>query len=194
MLLVVWLLSVASSFTALALYKGTPSEFGATPLHFPSASRIVRSPERFTLIMFVHPRCACSRASLAELERFLGAQRADLEVTVMVRSESVLDPALENAALTQRARSIAGVHVRFDVGGVEAARFGAASSGHTVLYAADGDLRFSGGLTNSRGHEGKSLGQAYLAAVLNDAATPASTERRAAPVFGCGLQEGKAEQ
>jgi hypothetical protein len=202
LLCVAWLVCVASSFTALALYKAAPSEFGRTPLAYPSDSSVKRTPQRAAMIMFIHPRCACSRASLTELGRVMASYRGALgvDVTVMVRSEAVADEALERAPLVAQARALQGAQVRFDVAGVEAMRFAAETSGHTVLYAADGSLRFSGGLTNSRGHEGPSLGHAYLASALSEANESASKagqqslERRAAPVFGCGLGERKAEQ
>jgi hypothetical protein len=70
-----------------------------------------------------------------------------------------------------------------DDDGVEAARFGAATSGFTVLYAPDGRLLFKGGLTASRGHEGDSFGQRRVVSLL----TTGSADRSDSPVFGCAL-------
>jgi hypothetical protein len=45
-----------------------------------------------------------------------------------------------------------------DPDGEEAQRFGAATSGHVLLFDPAGELRFSGGITASRGHVGDNDG------------------------------------
>ena len=59
----------------------------ASPIHrWPATSQLVRDPGRPTLIMFVHPHCPCSRATLAELDRLLSPRRDRVAVRiVMVR-------------------------------------------------------------------------------------------------------------
>jgi hypothetical protein len=56
-------------------------------------------------------------------------------------------------------------------------------SGFTLLYDPAGRLRFAGGITSARGHEGDSFGQRRILAVLSG--DPA--DRADAPVFGCSL-------
>ena len=74
-----------------------------------------------------------------------------------------------------------------DEGGAEALRFRAAASGLVLLYDGQGRLRFAGGITSSRGHEGDSFGRRRILAVL----AGASADREDAPVFGCafGIKE-----
>jgi hypothetical protein len=67
--------------------------------------------------------------------------------------------------------------------GVEAARFGAVTSGQTVLYDEEGALRFSGGFTGQRRETGGNAGRASLVALLNHG----TTERSWTSGFGCGL-------
>lgn len=70
-----------------------------------------------------------------------------------------------------------------DGDGVEAKRFGAFTSGQALLYDAQGQLRFSGGITDSRGHEGDNAGREAIEAILaGKTATTTLTD-----VFGCGL-------
>lgn len=71
----------------------------------------------------------------------------------------------------------------FDPDGVEARRFGAETSGHTLLFGADGHLLFSGGITASRGHSGDNDGENAIVALLNHQ-IPALTRTL---VFGCSL-------
>lgn len=82
------------------------------------------------------------------------------------------------------AASIPGVRLIADPRGALARSFGAATSGQTILYAANGDLAFSGGITASRGHEGDSDGAEALLAFLGGR----QPKRRSTPVFGCSLR------
>ena len=61
--------------------------------------------------------------------------------------------------IARDAAAIPGVLTFRDEDGDEARRFGAATSGHVMLYDAAGRLHFSGGITPARGHEGDSLGR-----------------------------------
>jgi len=81
------------------------------------------------------------------------------------------------------AAAIPGVSVQEDFDGNEARRFGAETSGFTVLYGPDGRLLFAGGLTVGRGHAGDSLGARAIAMLV----AGTSAESRQAPVYGCRL-------
>jgi len=95
----------------------------------------------------------------------------------------------EQTDLWRRAAVIPGVDLTRDDDGAEARRFGAATSGQTVVYDGDGHLLFSGGITAARGHEGDNAGRSAIVSLLaSRGAEPTST-----PVFGCsllGTQEG----
>ena len=71
-----------------------------------------------------------------------------------------------------------------DDDGVEARRFGVATSGQTLLYAADGRLLFSGGTTGSRGKTGDNAGPRHASGAAQRRVAPT---RAATPVFGCPL-------
>jgi hypothetical protein len=61
------------------------------------------------------------------------------------------------------------------------------TSGECLVYDADGKLRFHGGVTSGRGHEGHSIGQDGIsAAILNQAVVAKRT-----PAYGCALQNSK---
>lgn len=185
---IVWLAGVASSFSALAIYKSTPSEVATdAPRRFPEASAIARSSSLPTLLMFVHPRCACSRASLAELSKLLKELRGRVSARIVVQTDTPQGAALEATDITRAAQAISAASVVLDPAAREAARFGAMSSGQTLLYDRDGRLLFSGGLTNSRGHEGASLGKAHLLSALE----AQDMAPRTAAVFGCKLEDGE---
>jgi hypothetical protein len=75
------------------------------------------------------------------------------------------------------------VVVQPDRNGVEAARFGAETSGFVTLFDVSGHLLFRGGITASRGHAGDNVGADAIVSLVNGA--PA--RHRQTPVFGCGL-------
>lgn len=94
----------------------------------------------------------------------------------------------DDTALRNSAAEIPGVKVLSDVDGVEALRFGAETSGHTLLFDRDGHLLFSGGITQSRGHDGENAGERAIVSMVNN--QPAGRARTF--VFGCSL--GKSSQ
>jgi hypothetical protein len=93
--------------------------------------------------------------------------------------------------MEDQARSLSRTQVVFDPTGTEARRFRVRTSGHVVLYGADGRLQFSGGITDARGHAGESVGRRAVLAWLRDEAD----RPRTAPVYGCSLfdEEGEGE-
>ena len=83
----------------------------------------------------------------------------------------------------QPAARIQNVTVVRDDDGLEAQRFGAATSGQTFLYDSQGVLQFSGGITSARGHAGDNAGRAALISLLNRL----ETSQPRTNVFGCPL-------
>ena len=67
--------------------------------------------------------------------------------------------------------------------GLEAERFGASTSGQTVVYDSEGELLFTGGITGARGHAGDNLGRESVLELLNRG----KAERSWTSVFGCRL-------
>jgi hypothetical protein len=101
--------------------------------------------------MVVHPHCPCTRASLAELSSILNAQPRRASAYVLFVRPPGVGPGWERTDLWRQAAAIRGVRPIHDDWGGEAARFGAATSGQTMLYDREGVLRFSGGITAARG-------------------------------------------
>jgi hypothetical protein len=89
----------------------------------------------------------------------------------------------EHTATWDYAGSIPGIRRVRDAGAVEATRFGALTSGHVLLYGADGSLLFSGGITASRGHAGDNPGRSAIVTLLSGQ----RPERGRTPTFGCLL-------
>ena len=188
-LLVVWLLVIGVGFFSLWSYAHRAGSHGDVQQVWPSGAAIQHATDRCTLVMFVHPRCPCSRASLSELERALTKCSLGFAAHVQFAAPAQVESDWTETDLWLQAQRIPIVQVGVDLGGVEARRFGAATSGHAMLYSEKGRLLFSGGLTSSRGHHGDNAGRLAVEALVRNGS--ALTQR--VPVFGCPLVQGEAE-
>ncbi|HEV2842688.1 MAG TPA: hypothetical protein VGW39_15300 [Chthoniobacterales bacterium] len=182
MFAILWIATVASGLRTLFHYENTPGRVGALPRAWP-ATQIERSSDRPTLIMLAHPHCPCTRASVGELAQIMARLQGRVSAYVLFVKPKETGRDWDGTDLVRSAEAIPGVKVLLDPDGVEARRFGAETSGHTVLFGADGRLLFSGGITASRGHAGDNAGESAITALVNNQ-TPAQTE---ALVFGCAL-------
>lgn len=179
----VWLGGIGLGFARMWDYATTPGTPAMAPASWPSDSRLQRSVRGATLVVFLHPQCACSRATVSELARLMARAQDRVTTYALVHEPPDAPEAWAASDLATAAAVIPGVRVLRDVGGREAERFGAATSGQVVLYDGDGRLAFEGGITPARGHAGDAVGRDAIFAVLAAAAPPASTT----PVFGCAL-------
>jgi hypothetical protein len=179
-----WVAALGLGFATLWRYEVTAGAAGGPPDRWPSASAIERPPGRPALLMFAHPQCVCTRASLTELERLQGRLEGRLAVYVVFLRPADAGPDWDQSDLWKRAAAMPGVTVVRDLDGLEAVRFGAATSGHTLVYDAQGRLLFSGGLTAARGREGAAPGAQRIAALL----ATGRADRNDSPVFGCALR------
>ena len=66
-----WLLLVGIGFSKLLIYSNTPGQAAISTLNWPTNSHVVRDSELATLLIFGHPKCPCSKASVGELERLM---------------------------------------------------------------------------------------------------------------------------
>ena len=135
------------------------------------------------LVVFIHPRCSCSRATLGELDRLIASASRNVDTYILFERPIGMPPGWERAYLWNTAQHISGAHVLTDINGIEARRFGAQTSGQTYLYSQTGRLEFSGGITPMRGHYGDSAGRyAILSALAGHTSSYRSTK-----VYGCAL-------
>jgi hypothetical protein len=178
-----WLAAVVTGLSFLARYDNGAGAPADAPLRWPGRSQVELDPARPTIVMLAHPRCSCSRASVAELAEVVARAHTQPAVYVVFIKPGAVPEGWERTDLWRAAQSIPGVTVLRDDLGIEARRFGAETSGQTLLYAPDGRLLFSGGTTGARGHTGNNHGRASLLAWLSDSPNGRDTT----PVFGCSL-------
>jgi hypothetical protein len=178
-----WILAVVGGLAALAWYESVPAVAHRVPAEWPGGSALGPSRRGTTLVLFAHPRCPCTRATLGELEKLMAHAGSDLSASVLFFKPEGAEEGWEQTDLWRSAAAIPGVRVLCDEGGVEAVRFGASASGHALFYDAAGKLLFSGGITFSRGHEGDNAGRDAIE-LLSRGERPGYCE---SPVFGCAI-------
>ena len=178
-----WVVALGYGMQVLLKYETTPGPSGTTLAKWPAASVISRPPNKPMLLMVAHPHCPCTRASVAELAQIMAHAPREVEATVIFVKPSGADKNWDDTDLRRSGAAIPGVKVLTDEGGIEAARFGAQTSGHTLVFDRDGMLVFSGGITATRGHAGGKAGENAALAALQEQAP----DRDRTAVFGCSL-------
>jgi hypothetical protein len=178
-----WLVVTATCLALVWRYKAKPGEAAVAPAHWPEATTIKRVSNLPTLVMFAHPECPCTKASLAELEGVMARVGGKVSATVVFVRPPGVDVGWEVTDLWRRAEAIPGISVQTDIDGVEAERFGVRTSGQVLLYDASGALSFFGGITDARGHVGDNVGRERLLSFIESHAADSPT----AHVYGCEL-------
>ena len=185
-----WLCIVAVGFGAMAAYSARPGAVGDVPGTWPEHASVDMSldSDAPTLVLAVHPRCPCTRATINELERALAQSPSQVTIYALIFEPGPDDPiddddSFARTSIANRLSALPGVIMIPDPDARIANRFGALTSGHTLVYTPDGALAYSGGLTPTRAHEGPNTGTASLIELFNARASLASD----APVYGCPL-------
>lgn len=178
-----WGIAVAAGLVLFWRYKAAPGTPADAPAQWPAVTEISRSSARPTLVMFAHPECPCTKASLEELAVVMSRAHGKVDAWVLFLRPHGVPAGWEDTDTRRRAEQIAGVQVRIDVDGRIADQFGVRVSGQVLLYDATGSLRFAGGITGVRGHVGDNAGRQRLLSLIEQDTADAPT----AHVFGCEL-------
>jgi hypothetical protein len=161
-----WAATVVAGSWTLWNHAAEPGMAASAPARWPSDSRLTRNDGRPVLVMFAHPKCPCTRASIRELDRLLAQTGRQCDAVVLFVQPAGTSDEWPRTDTWQAAAAIPGVQVQIDQQGAEARRFGAMTSGQVLLYDADGSLAFQGGITAARGHEGDNPGRAAVVALM----------------------------
>lgn len=186
LLALVWFVGIVIGFGGLFNYQNNAGPSGEVPTGIPGGSQIEPHLGRPTLIMFAHPRCPCTHASVGELARLMTKLQGKVHAHVVFHIPETTSPDWGATELVAEARAIPGVRVLQDHGGIETRRFGVKTSGHVLLYDPSGELAFTGGITLARGHEGDNVGSSALLAQVTRSGSMVPSGQ---VVFGCPILE-----
>lgn len=179
----IWLLVVCAGSLLMAQYSLTAGDAGAPPRQWPQTCPVPGEPGMCRLVMFIHPHCPCSRATLGELERLMARSQGLLTAQVWFIQPEGFTEEWARTDLWSAARVIPGVMVYVDHSGSQARLFHAMTSGQTLVYDAGGRLVYQGGITLARGHAGDNPGREAIEAFLKTKTVVSASS----PVFGCAL-------
>ncbi|MEJ1961570.1 MAG: RedB protein [Gammaproteobacteria bacterium] len=180
-----WVVGIAWGLQKIETYSSTPGRVAVTPPRWPGSQLVSPRAGRATLVMFIHPQCSCTRASLEELRAILDKTRGTVSAWVVALQPKGVGDEWLHSDTWDAARTISGVTVVTDKNGTEADRFGALTSGHAVLYSAEGKLEFSGGITAARGHVGDNTGEERVVSLVETGKADSNRHE----VYGCGLRD-----
>lgn len=186
LLVLFWLALIGPGEYLLLNYEKTPAQTAQPPQTWPADTSIVKNSGPF-LLMFIHPHCPCTRATMEELSLLMAHCHKKLEGQVLFLKPAGFDRSWSESGLWKKASSIPGIKAILDEGGREAKRFGAMASGQVLLFDASGRLVFKGGITRSRGHSGDNPGRSAIESLVLKGAAPL----KETPVFGCALKNEK---
>jgi hypothetical protein len=179
-ILALWILLLAVGFGGLLRYEGASSPFKPAP----ASDGAPHTNSEASLIIALHPKCPCSRASVAELFKIYSHATNKFKITVLAyKPAAEADSWIETDSIRDLRRVHANIVVDRD--GAEAAHNGMTTSGQVILYDATGNLVFNGGITSSRGHQGDNFGEQAALDQINGVSQRLFVSK---PVFGCSLQ------
>jgi hypothetical protein len=178
---IAWLGAVGFGLHLVWSYENSPGRSGTPPTTWPANSVVSRKTGLPTLVLFIHPKCPCSRATIGELAILMAHSQGLVTANVVFVKPAGFSDAWEKTDLWTSAIDIPHVNVTVDDNGVEARQFRSETSGQAALYSARGQLIFSGGITGSRGHSGDNDGRTAILSLL----ATGKAEKTETPVFGC---------
>ncbi|MFM1870628.1 MAG: hypothetical protein RL398_50 [Planctomycetota bacterium] len=183
-LLAAWAASLLGGLGALIHHGTTPGAVGDVPEAMPEAlgQRLGAEDGRPLVVLCAHPQCPCLPSTLTELQRVLATAPAHrIGILAYTPEATVAGWDAERTATLREALPTA--RLVPDHGGRLAKQLGAQTSGHVLVYGADGSLRFSGGVTAGRGHVGDNAGARAFARAVAGSSDPRETTH----IFGCPL-------
>lgn len=165
-------------------YEMTASPLADTKRIFPEKSVVQLARGRQNIILFIHPMCPCTMASVDELAELMHVGQEDAIGTVIALMPTELKSEWSSQPVFSALKRIRNVSISYDSDGSQAATFGATTSGHVLIYDGRGVLQFSGGITASRGHSGDNANLQAAKNIILDRNPKFATT----PVLGCALR------
>jgi hypothetical protein len=178
-----WIAAVCLGMGWLWSYNQAAGAPGQPPEVWPKQASVSLDSTKFTLVLLAHPQCPCTRATVEELSKLMTNCQGRINAYVLFAIPQSAPADWYKTDLWSSAAMIPGVTTIVDPDGTIASRFGAQTSGQVVLYDRDGELRFRGGITQSRGHVGDNAGRSAIEAIVNNG----DTQIDHTGVFGCPL-------
>lgn len=183
LIMAIWLAAVTVGFYTLLSYSFTTKPLTLSDKVWPMKSKLIHG-DKPALVMFLHPYCPCSKASLNQLMQLLTKQNLEnIKINFVFYKPSQDYSEWQKGTLWSIAETIPGANLIIDKDGKEFKNFHPGSSGDVFFYDTKGHLVFRGGITPERGHMGPNFGESQLKRAINGKYDNLSIF----PVLGCSL-------
>src|SRR5262245_16820217 len=106
---VAWGIAVTTGMAWLMAFDAAPGLPGDPPTRWPDQTRLARANAGYTLVMTAHPRCPCTRASLAELAVVMAESNDRLTAQVLFYAPEDAAPGWWETDLWRTAGAMPGV-------------------------------------------------------------------------------------
>lgn len=171
-LLGLWLSGCAICIGVLMVYSNTPGQQGEVAQILAPDSEIQLDTQRPTLVMYAHPHCPCTEASVEELTRLQARLKGKFLTCVVfyVPEDGINEESWREDGMWDDVQRLTDTVVLADPGGKLAKQAGAEISGTVGLYAPDRRLLYFGGITPARGHAGDNVGTFAIQDYFNELA------------------------
>src|SRR5689334_13730484 len=110
-LAIAWVAAVLCGLFLLWHYANTPAGATESLAKWPENSQISLDPNLPTLVLFVHPHCPCTRATIAELARIAAKAKGRFTGCVVLYKPSDSGEAWEQTDIVRSAEEIPGMRV-----------------------------------------------------------------------------------
>lgn len=184
-----WCLAIALCSGALAWSARRPGQGASPPERLPESITSGQTGARTTVIVAIHPRCPCSRATVANLESAWRTAARSCDLVAVVYAPGDRPVGWAETDTVKRIAALDGARRINDPDGSISAALGVWTSGQVLVYDANGKLRFSGGITPSAGHEGDCASLETLRNLVGAGTSDHSGKDSVlhSAVFGCPL-------
>src|ERR1044071_9810486 len=109
-----WAGGIAWGLQKIEDYSSTPGMTASAPAAWPGSALVTPQAGRATLVMFIHPQCSCTRASLDELEAILDRTHGAVSAWVVVLKPQGASDEWTHSSTWDSARNMPGVTVVTD--------------------------------------------------------------------------------
>jgi hypothetical protein len=178
----IWLCGIGWTWTALNIHTFRPEQTVSVIMLHPEKQPQAIIPKS-RIVMFAHPLCPCTRASLIKLGEVALQVKDQSQIRVVFVTRGLNPEDVTTSKTLALARQLKHVTTELDESGTEECLYQATVSGEVFAFDAQGERIFHGGLTSGRGHLGVASSQEYLEQLI----TGKATEPLDAAVYGCRL-------
>jgi hypothetical protein len=151
-------------------------------MRWPASEALPLLHDKPNILIFLHPKCSCSVASIAEFRRLVDSLSGRVHVrAILMKYQQVRSKEIPEgfASLFE----IPEIKISRDDDGIISKSLGALTSGIVYLIDEEGLVVYQGGLTASRGHGGITAGSEFIRAWV----TKRDDKTFMQKVFGCHL-------